>query len=142
MALLYGCAGRLTALFGGFRPGQSYTLRAAGAGKPADLPWAPYTLATVNQACAGGACTGVEGKVVMQTCPAEDAACIDANVRAYYDTSIDDAGRPVEFTRWRQYDPRVRPWYVLGKAGWTAGQGKLGYSGASCTRKRFFLQTW
>ena len=107
-SMLY--AGLEDGLFVGFFSPTSYTLRAAG-GRAEDVPWAPYTLATVNAACAAapGACRGVDGKTVQRsgTCPPNNATCIDSNIRNYYTTSPENSGRPIAFTRWKTYDPRV-----------------------------------
>ena len=173
--------------FTGYFSPTSHTLRAPS-GAPGDLPWVPWTLGTVNQACTTGACartfemactagtvpgcepqvvanqgfqdacavhtiktscasvdsdvdagtrdctftgpcSGPSGKTVAEACPTEDSACVHADVRNYYTTSVDAGGHPLNFTRWREYNPLVRPWYIQGKMSWTDAQKKLGYSG-------------
>jgi hypothetical protein len=85
-------------------------------------------VAGVNEVCAASeACRGVAGKTVQPsgTCPGDDAMCVDADLRNYYRRSVDAS---ITFTRWRQYDPRVRGWYISGKALWENNQQKLAYS--------------
>jgi hypothetical protein len=85
-------------------------------------------VAGVNEVCAvSEACRGVAGKTVQYsgTCPADDAMCVDADVRNYYRRSADAS---IAFTRWRQYDPHVREWYINGKALWESSQQMLAYS--------------
>jgi hypothetical protein len=85
----------------------------------------------VNEICAvSDACSGVAGKTVQRsgTCPADDDACVDSNVRNYYATSEAEGGGPTTFTRWRQYEPRERPWFTTGKARWADSQQKLSFS--------------
>jgi hypothetical protein len=52
------------------------------------------------------------------SCAPANVSCVDADVRAYYTTSALHGGRPLALTRWRVYDPRVRPWYTNAKARW------------------------
>lgn len=89
----------------------------------------PLPQATVNADCASSsACQGVSNKTVSTSCAGGDASCVDANVRNDYSTSLDFAGLPVNFTRWRTYDPRMRPWYIEAKELWLASARKFGYS--------------
>ena len=68
--------------FLGYFSDESYTYRGAGGGLPTDpaLSWAPYTLATVDDACAlTDACRGVAGKTVEGACAAgepRDTRCV------------------------------------------------------------------
>ena len=73
-------------VFLGYFSPTSYTERAAS-GNAADLPWAPYDLATVDAVCAAqpppDACRGESGKSVSMACPSGAArdtssACKDA----------------------------------------------------------------
>ena len=90
--------------------------------------------------CSPMLCRGEWGKVLAMSCPggavdsagcSTDAtalaaagyhenvtACCDENIRAYYTTSVAERGRPINFTRWRVYNPRGRTWYVEQKARW------------------------
>lgn len=43
--------------------------------------------------------------------PCTDDGCCDESIRNYYSTSADIGGVPANFTRWRVYDHRARPWY-------------------------------
>ena len=45
-----------------------------------------------------------------------------------YSTSPANAGVPINFTRWRTYDPRVRPWYTSASSAWATTTLQLGYS--------------
>ena len=44
------------------------------------------------------------------------ADCCDEDIRNYYTTSEAAGGAPVDFYRWRAYDPRHRGWYKEMKA--------------------------
>jgi hypothetical protein len=91
-------------------------------------------VAGINEVCAASdACTGAKGMRVQPsgTCLAHDAVCVDKNVRNFY--TISEAGDgPVApattFTRWMQYDPRIREWYTNGKTVWENSKQKLAYS--------------
>ena len=41
--------------------------------------------------------------------PFSQTACVHADVRNYYTTSVDAGGHPLSFTRWREYNPLVGP---------------------------------
>jgi hypothetical protein len=43
--------------------------------------------------------------------PGCTAYCCDSDIRNYYRTNEFGQGDPLEFTRWRNYDPRHRGWY-------------------------------
>lgn len=38
--------------------------------------------------------------------------CCDAHIRNYYSTSLADRGAPINFTGWRVYNHKTRPWYL------------------------------
>lgn len=87
-------------------------------------------MATVNEDCAATtACRGVSGKRVQAsgTC-SSDSSCVDSNVRNYYETSFVKSGVPVNFTRWREYDPRARPWYTFASSNVAATGQKTTFS--------------
>ena len=99
---------------------SSYTHRARGAGAANATRWDPYGLAAINGAVADGNVRGIDGRVVRSSCgaPEADATCISQDIRTYYTTSPENGGRPVDVTRWREYDHRQRDWYKGGKALW------------------------
>ena len=101
-------------LFTGYYSTTAYTERAPS-GWAEDLSWSPYSLATVNEVCAASdACQGFGDKTVHAsgTCDDSNTSCVDADIRNYYSTSEAADGQPLNFTKWRVYDPRVRPWYI------------------------------
>jgi len=54
--------------FIGYFSETSFTHRAAGASAPGALSWTPFSLATINDACAADACKGEAGKTVSAAC--------------------------------------------------------------------------
>ena len=101
-------------LFTGYSSTTAYSERAPS-GWAEDLSWSPYSLATVNEVCAASdACQGFGDKTVHASgsCNDSNTRCVDADIRNYYRTSEAAAGQPVNFTKWRVYDPRLRPWYM------------------------------
>ena len=103
--------------FVGYFSGTSYTERAAGDGLATHLPWSPWEdPEAMNAACAADASVcipGPDGVSVESACPAPPPPnCASSNVRNYYATSVDLKGLPGNVTRWRLYDPRIRPWYT------------------------------
>ena len=60
--------------------------------------------------------------------PCTTTGCCDSAIRNYYSTSRAARGAPVDFTRWRVYDHRVRPWYRAAIAKWLNDAVKSSWS--------------
>jgi hypothetical protein len=122
----------------GYFDERSYTHRARGTGAANATRWDPYGLVAINGAVVDENVRGVDGKVVRSSCdaPEADAACVSQDIRLYYTTSPENGGRPVDVTRWREYDHRQRSWYKGGKALWDESDPKApaiaSFASASC----------
>eukprot|EP01043_Picozoa_sp_COSAG02_P028160 COSAG02_NODE_1694_length_11277_cov_36.084855_8_plen_1845_part_00 len=60
--------------------------------------------------------------------PCTTAGCCDRSIRNYYATSTEVSGRPLEFKRWRTYDPRVRGWYQQLQLAWLSNGTRAVFS--------------
>jgi hypothetical protein len=127
----------------GYFSESSYTHRTRGAGTADATRWDPYGLAAINGAVADGNVRGIDGRVVRSSCgaPEADAACVSQDILTYYTTSPQNGGRPVNVTRWRDYDHRRRSWYKGGKALWDDIKAITSFASASAryelpTRRR------
>lgn len=60
--------------------------------------------------------------------PCTVEGCCDSALRIYYATSRAARGEPTSFSRWRLYDPRMRPWYREAISAWHSDQRQMGWS--------------
>lgn len=60
--------------------------------------------------------------------PCTASGCCDSSIRNYYSTLPAARGAAVNFTRWRVYDHRVRPWYREAIAAWLYDQAQSSWS--------------
>ena len=85
--------------------------------------------AEVDEADAGYADqTACESAGNIWWAPCTTDNCCDSSIRNYYSTSRAARGAPVDFTRWRLYDHRVRPWYRQAIASWENSGVASGWS--------------
>ena len=68
------------------------------------------------------------GKYLQKDCgKSPPAGCADRDVRVSFNVNP-ETGNISNFTKWKQYDPRQRPWFKHAVAQWEEQQGKHAWS--------------